>query len=496
MSKPDRSATQAARARRRNPLLRGSSILLILTAAFTGMLAALAIIGIVTTGAPALPANALARMGLPTQGPAAVAIALVSCFLSLIEAAVQLAAGIAGIRLPRHRDTVRGCEVLGILAMGASTVSWLVDRITYGGVALASIPDLLWALALPLLYYASVRQESHTAFWHGIKAERPEQPTALPVQDIVDRFVLDPATGSLTACPAGTAPLVEFLSLDEYEEQQGGSPVTHHVSQMARTARHCSANTFGASVYGTILIPLESLAASGMPFSRDITLAFCLDSDHLTLVGDNTQEAAFISYYVAHQVLEKRSAAAVLFELLEMVVHDDSSYLLDLEDRLDLLEDNMGDDVNEIPPDFSAFIMRTRSELHALESFYRQASDLMATVADSPAHVAPQAACELFRALSGRVDRLAADARNLREYSLQIREMYQNKIDVRQNKVMTVLTIVTTIFMPLTLMTGWYGMNFDNMPELHSPYSYYVFIAVAVCIVTLVTIIFKRKKWF
>ena len=54
----------------------------------------------------------------------------------------------------------------------------------------------------------------------------------------------------------------------------------------------------------------------------------------------------------------------------------------------------------------------------------------------------------------------------LKDYSLQIKEMYQNKIDTHQNKIMTVLTVATTIFFPLSIITGWYGMNFTTMPEL------------------------------
>ena len=48
----------------------------------------------------------------------------------------------------------------------------------------------------------------------------------------------------------------------------------------------------------------------------------------------------------------------------------------------------------------------------------------------------------------------------LKEYSMQLREMHQTQIDIRQNEIMKVLTIVTTLFMPLTLIAGWYGMNF------------------------------------
>lgn len=83
-----------------------------------------------------------------------------------------------------------------------------------------------------------------------------------------------------------------------------------------------------------------------------------------------------------------------------------------------------------------------------------------------------------------------------REYSLQLREMHQTQIDVRQNNIMKILTIVTTVFLPLSLIAGWYGMNFVNMPELQSTNGYrIVCIASALCVV-LELLIFKWKKWF
>ena len=60
---------------------------------------------------------------------------------------------------------------------------------------------------------------------------------------------------------------------------------------------------------------------------------------------------------------------------------------------------------------------------------------------------------------------------------------------------MQLLTIVTTIFLPLSLIVGWYGMNFD-MPELSWEYGYPVVIVLAVVIVAVLIHYFKRKKWF
>ena len=86
--------------------------------------------------------------------------------------------------------------------------------------------------------------------------------------------------------------------------------------------------------------------------------------------------------------------------------------------------------------------------------------------------------------------------RLLQENVIQLRELYQARLDTAQNSVMMVLTIVTTIFLPLTLLTGWYGMNFKNMPELGWRYGYPLVILIALLIIVLEIIYFKKKKFF
>src|SRR5699024_7343438 len=83
-----------------------------------------------------------------------------------------------------------------------------------------------------------------------------------------------------------------------------------------------------------------------------------------------------------------------------------------------------------------------------------------------------------------------------REMTASLLEMYLTTINNRMNEVMKVLTIVTSVFIPLTLITGIYGMNFDYMPELHYKYSYFIVLGVMTLIFFVLISFFKRKKWF
>ncbi len=74
-------------------------------------------------------------------------------------------------------------------------------------------------------------------------------------------------------------------------------------------------------------------------------------------------------------------------------------------------------------------------------------------------------------------------------------DMYLSSVSNRMNQVMKVLTIISTIFIPLTFLAGVYGMNFQHMPELGWKYSYFVVWGIMLTLGVIMVIIFKRKKW-
>ena len=101
-----------------------------------------------------------------------------------------------------------------------------------------------------------------------------------------------------------------------------------------------------------------------------------------------------------------------------------------------------------------------------------------------------------LRLLREKTGRLHQEAIMLREYSTQVREVYQAQIEIRQNKIMKTLTIVTTICLPFTLIAGWYGMNFRRMPELSWKYGYPAVVLLSLCIVALSLYLCRKKKLF
>ena len=75
-------------------------------------------------------------------------------------------------------------------------------------------------------------------------------------------------------------------------------------------------------------------------------------------------------------------------------------------------------------------------------------------------------------------------------------DMYMTSVSNRMNEVMKVLTVISTIFIPLTFIAGIYGMNFDNIPELHYANGYYILWGFMIFLFFGLLYFFKRKKWF
>src|SRR5690606_26856718 len=84
---------------------------------------------------------------------------------------------------------------------------------------------------------------------------------------------------------------------------------------------------------------------------------------------------------------------------------------------------------------------------------------------------------------------------NMRDLLGGMLDLYQSTMGNRMNAVIKVLTIISTIFIPLTFVVGVYGMNFENMPELEWKYGYLAAWALMIGMVVGMLVYFKKKKW-
>jgi Mg2+ and Co2+ transporter CorA len=100
-----------------------------------------------------------------------------------------------------------------------------------------------------------------------------------------------------------------------------------------------------------------------------------------------------------------------------------------------------------------------------------------------------------IRSLNDRVTYLKNNVENMYQRVINLREAYNSSLNANLNEIIRTLTVIATIILPLTLITGIYGMNFDVMPELHSSFGYYYSLLLMGAVAGGMVIYFKNKKW-
>ncbi len=137
-----------------------------------------------------------------------------------------------------------------------------------------------------------------------------------------------------------------------------------------------------------------------------------------------------------------------------------------------------------------------RKELRTYKTLYGQLSSISLNIQANPYSMLTPEQCDEYRHLGVRATLISEQIKDLADYSMQIKDIYEAQIDLKQTRAMNILTIVSSIFLPLTLITGWYGMNFMNMSELSWTYSYPTVCIISVIIVAIEIWIFWKKGLF
>lgn len=241
------------------------------------------------------------------------------------------------------------------------------------------------------------------------------------------------------------------------------------------------------SLTGTFAIPDRK-----DPSADDRKFAFVLDEKGVVFIDDGNTALDIIKAVQRTKKWKMPSLERFLYDFLDQIVIGDLRLMENYENELDSMEQQIIDGDENLP---SGRLNTIRSDIRYLRIHYEQLMDLAAEFEENENGFFKFENLRYFRLFIDRAERLHEESMSLRDYTMQLRDLYKAHLDIKQNRIMTVLTVVTTIFMPLTLIVGWYGMNFKYMPELNYEWSYPVVIVLSILIVVLSLIFFKRKKW-
>ncbi|MCE9539330.1 MAG: magnesium/cobalt transporter CorA [Bacteroidetes bacterium] len=190
--------------------------------------------------------------------------------------------------------------------------------------------------------------------------------------------------------------------------------------------------------------------------------------------------------------IRKVGADYLAYALLDAVVDCYFTILEKFGDRIELLEEELMEEPTK----------ETLKQLHHMKRemiFLRKAvwpmRELINNLERSETELIKPSTDIYLRDLHDHAVRVIDTVETFRDLLSGMMDIYLSSVSNRMNEVMKVLTIITTIFVPVTFIVGVYGMNFDFMPELHSKWGYPLTWFVIIITIGSLLIYFRRKKW-
>lgn len=192
--------------------------------------------------------------------------------------------------------------------------------------------------------------------------------------------------------------------------------------------------------------------------------------------------------------IRKAGSDYLMFAIMDAVV--DHYFILTeaMSDRIETLEEQLffrhaeNNDITQEIQELKREVLRIRKAVYPFREVVSRIEKIDSPLIDEHTYT-------YLRDLYDHVVQVAESIEIYREMTWGLMDMYMTTISNRMNEVMKVLTIMASIFIPLTFMAGIYGMNFDNIPELHYKYGYYYLWGVMILVVLGLLWYFKRKKW-
>jgi len=183
----------------------------------------------------------------------------------------------------------------------------------------------------------------------------------------------------------------------------------------------------------------------------------------------------------------------LLYVLIDAVVDYYFNIIEILGDKIedfetDIFNGNAPDDVSQNIQNLKREILKVRRAIFPLR-------DIINRIEKTEHSLVSKQTLNYYRDVYDHLIQISENIDIYREMIWSLMDMYMTTISNKMNEVMKVLTIMSSIFIPLTFIAGIYGMNFNNIPELRYHNAYYILWAVMIAIFIGMLIYFKRKKW-
>jgi magnesium transporter len=180
------------------------------------------------------------------------------------------------------------------------------------------------------------------------------------------------------------------------------------------------------------------------------------------------------------------------FALLDIVV-DNYLYVISLlGEKVETLEETLLINPNQ---DVINEINNYKRELNFIRRNIKPAKEMIFSLAKMESELITESTYVHFKELQDNISQASDSSDSYREILSDQLNIYHTTISSKLNDIMKFLTVFSVVFIPLTFIAGIYGTNFDNVPELHYQYSYYIMWGVMAVVAFSMLIYFRRKRW-
>lgn len=190
--------------------------------------------------------------------------------------------------------------------------------------------------------------------------------------------------------------------------------------------------------------------------------------------------------------LRRQGADYLAYALLDAVV---DGYFLALERIGEELEDMHDEVIAEPSRDDLAYIHELRRTINFLRRAAWPLREVLGALHRGDASLISRETIFYFKDVYDHAIQIIDVIENFRDTAAALMDVYLSSLSMRLNSVMKVLTVISTIFMPLTFIVGVYGMNFENMPELRWPWGYYLTLGLCGAVAGAMLLYFRRLRW-
>jgi magnesium transporter len=191
----------------------------------------------------------------------------------------------------------------------------------------------------------------------------------------------------------------------------------------------------------------------------------------------------------------RRGPAAVLHTVLDVQIDNMEPVLDELEESVEAIEDRLLARTDRLERVGLVSLLALKRTTLGLRRWMTKQREVVLRLARNEFALIPQHETVLFRDLYDHLSRYTDQLETDREMITSLQESYLSLSNLRLGETMKYLTVFTAALMPLTVITGIYGMNFEHMPELRQPWAYPLVLGAMAAVAGMVLTFFRRKGW-